>query len=48
MHVVPKEFDDLLHSPSHPLHLLPFDQRTGRCNFRVAGDEPAGTELSLA
>jgi len=36
MHIVPREFDELLHRPDHPLHLLPFDQHSRRCNFAIA------------
>jgi len=36
MHIVPREFDELLHLPDHPLHLLPYDQHSRRCNFELA------------
>lgn len=37
MHVLPQEFDTLLHRPDHPHHLMPFDQATGRCRFPLGG-----------
>uniref|UniRef100_A0A7S4FAP9 Uncharacterized protein n=1 Tax=Chrysotila carterae TaxID=13221 RepID=A0A7S4FAP9_CHRCT len=37
MHIVPREFDKLLYTPEHPLHLLPFDQHSNHCNFDLAG-----------
>ena len=42
MHVLPQEFDTLLHRPAHPHHLNPWDQATGRCRF------PLGGTVSLA
>lgn len=36
MHVVPKEFDPLLAQPTHPLHLLPYDQHSHRANFELS------------
>lgn len=37
MHVLPQEFDELLHRPDHPHHLSPWDQTTGRCRFPIGG-----------
>ena len=37
MFVLPKEHDELLHAPTHPKHLLPFDQHSGTCNFPLGG-----------
>ena len=42
MFVVPKEADELLHRPEHPLHLLPFDQHARRANFDLAAAVPVG------
>ncbi len=51
IHVVPAEFDPLLHEPDHPLHLRPFDQHSRRANFDLAAAVslaplPAGAALA--
>ena len=37
MHVLPQEFDTLLHRPEHPHHLTPWDQSSGKCRFPLGG-----------